>query len=111
MKMPTGFDAYDNAVAISRTMREIVAAIRMHDRDLADQAKRATQSIGLNIAEGRRRCGKDRMHCFRLALGSAGEVRAALDQADAWGYVAPERMKAAHELVDREIAMLWKLTH
>jgi len=105
----TGFDAYDNAVEIARAMRPIVEKIREHDRSLADQTKRATQSIGLNVAEGRRRAGADRAHAFRIALGSAGEVRAAVEQADAWGYVETESARHALELLDRECAMLWRL--
>jgi four helix bundle protein len=102
----TGFDAYDNAVEIARAMRAIVERIRRHDRSLADQTRRATQSIGLNVAEARRRTGGDRQHSFRIALGSAGEVRAAVEQADAWGYVEAENARQALELLDRECAML-----
>ncbi len=105
----TGFDAYDNAVEISRAMREVVKAIKPHDPDLADQAKRATQSIGLNVAEGRRKAGKDRLHAFRVALGSTSEVRGALDQAEAWGYLEADRMETARALVDREERMLARL--
>ena len=105
----TGFDAYDNAVEISRAMRDLVKAIKAHDADLADQAKRATQSIGLNVAEGRRRAGKDRLYAFRVALASTSEVRGALDQAEAWGYLEAERTETARGLVDREERMLSRL--
>ena len=105
----TGFDAYDNAVAISVAMREVVRVIKTHDPDLADQTKRATQSIGLNVAEARKRTGRDRLHQFKVALGSACEARSAMHQAEAWGYLEAERAKTVLELLDREIAMLWRL--
>src|SRR5580704_11836105 len=98
----TGFDAYDNAVEIARAMRPIVDRIREHDRSLADEGKRATQSIGLNVAEAWRRAGRDRAHAFRIALGSAGEARAVVEQADAWGYLDAGSAGHALGLLDRE---------
>jgi four helix bundle protein len=101
---------YDNAVAIAVAMSGVVKVIQQHDPKLADQARRATQSIGLNVSEARKRKGRDRMHSFRVALGSADEVRAALDQGEAWGYLGADEMENVRELLDHEVAMLWKLT-
>src|SRR5579884_933753 len=108
--MTTGFDAYDNAVAIARAMRGLCEAIREHDRSLADQARRATQSIGLDVAEARKRTKGDRTHAFAIALGSANETRAALELAEAWGYVPAPDAAEALALLDREVAMLWRLS-
>ena len=105
----TGFDAYDNAMEISREIRPIVQAIQPHDPKLADEGRRATRSIALNVAEGRKRSGKDRTHAFKIALGSADEVRAVLDQAEVWDYVPVEKMVTVRALLDREVAMLWRL--
>ncbi len=62
-----------------------------------------------NIAEGARREGKDRLRFDRFAHGSANEIRAVLDGADAWGW----SIDAAHAraVLDRELALLWGLTH
>ena len=106
----TGFDAYDVAVEIAREMRAIVVVIRRSDRSLADQTRRATQSIGLNVAEARGRSGADRTHAFKVALGSAQEARGGLDQASAWGYLPAERTTKVRGLLDREVAMLWRLS-
>jgi four helix bundle protein len=46
---------------------------------------------------------------FHTAAGSASEVRSALQVAVAWGYIAQERAKEADALVDRLLAMLFKL--
>ncbi len=107
MTRKTGFDAYDVAIEIARAMRPIVERVRQFDRDLADQAKRASQSIGLNLAEARRRTKGDRTQLFRVALGSAGETQAAIQQAEAWGYVREEETTEVLALLDREQAMLW----
>ncbi len=111
MPKKTGFDAYDVAVEIAGEIRPIVEKVRRFDKDLAEQTRRACQSIGLNVAEGDRRTGGDRTHLFKVALGSTGETLAALHQAEAWGYVREEETTKALELLDREKAMLWKLAH
>jgi four helix bundle protein len=110
-KKKSGFDTYDVAIEIARAMRPIVERVRQFDRDLADQAKRATQSIGLNVAEARKRAKGDRTQLFRVALGSAGETEAAVQQAEAWGYVKEDETTSVLALLDREKAMLWRLTH
>lgn len=49
------------------------------------------------------------MRFYAMAAGSASEIRAALDVAQAWGWsIACE---PARELLDRQRAMLWRLTH
>ena len=46
---------------------------------LRDQAKRAADSVVLNLAEGCCREGKDRDFHFRVAMGSAAECSAVFD--------------------------------
>jgi hypothetical protein len=43
-----------------------------------------------------------------MAHGSAGEIRGALDLAEAWGW--PIESERARELLDRELALLWGLS-
>ena len=71
----------------------------------------AASSIALNISEGERRRGKDRIHLWRVAAGSAAEVRTALRVAEAWGDIARGKSQRPLELLDRVIAMLWRMTH
>ena len=91
------FIAYEIALQAARSLGGCLTAIRKKDRDLERQMRRATQSIVLNLAEGDRRRGQDRVHLFRVAAGSAAEVQAALDLAVAWGYLTrgPGRARAA----------------
>ena len=103
------FHVYGAALGLVTGLRLVLDGLVKSDRALADQLRRAASSVALNIAEGNRRTGKDRAHFFRIAAGSAAEVRAALDVARAWGMVgaAPE----AEAELDRVLAMLWRLTH
>ena len=103
------FVAYTNALELLRTLRPIVTALKAHDADAADQLTRAGTSVLNNIAEGLRREGKDRLRFYRFAHGSANEIRAVLDGADAWGW--PIEATQARAVLDRELGLLWGLTH
>ena len=105
------FDALEVALEINRTVAPLARAIRLHDHKLAEQIRSATQSISSNLAKGRRRVGRDRLHFFRIASGSNNEVRLHLLEAEAWGLVSGESLHGALELLDREAAMTWRLTH
>jgi four helix bundle protein len=94
-----------------RQLTSVVPAVARADRALGDQLRRAATSVPLNIAEGNSRAGGDRAHHFRVAAGSAREVRAALGVATAWGYVDAQQVTGALEELDRVLAMLWRLTH
>jgi four helix bundle protein len=78
--------AYDVALDLIRALRPVVAQLRRHSLEAADHVERAASSIVLNIAEGDRRRGRDPRRFFDMAHGSAGEIRGALDLADAWGW-------------------------
>lgn len=103
------FQAYEVALEMVARLRTAVEALARRDKNLADQVRRASSSVVLNIAEGARRSGKDRLHFYRIAAGSGAEVRAAMEVAQAWGYLGsnPE----VETLLDRVLAMLWRLTH
>ena len=104
------FQCLDVSLALVRSLRRPVERIQSHDRSLADQLRRAATSISLNLAEGRRRTGKDRRHLWRVAAGSADETRSCLLVADAWGYVDAKDLSESLELADRVVAMCWRLT-
>ena len=100
--------AYTVALDLIRALRPVVQQLRKYSPDAADQVERAASSIVYNIAEGDRRNGRDPRRFFAMAHGSAGEIRGALDVADAWGWqVNADR---ARELLDRELRLLWGLT-
>jgi four helix bundle protein len=107
----TRFDAYDVALEIVRAVSALLPRIRAKDAGLAKQIREATTSIPLNVKEGWRRLGKDRTYHYSVAAGSADEVSAALDTAVAWGYVTEAATRETQVLLDRDLAMLYRLTH
>ncbi len=69
------------ALEIIGSVRGVLETLRRQDGALADQARRAASGIALNVEEGNRREARDRRHMFRIAAGSAAELRSALQQA------------------------------
>ena len=102
-------EAYVVSKQLIETLAPIVPVIARHDRDLAAQLTRAASSVLLNIGEGERRAGGDRRRFFQIASGSASEVRAVLDAAQAWGWVLDDKEARSH--LDRVLALLWGLVH
>jgi four helix bundle protein len=101
---------YEVSLEIIRALRGIVERLARKDPALVKQIRDAANSIPLNLREGRRRVGKDRLHLWRIAAGSADEIRGALDAAAAWGDIDAEAANVVFPLLDRELAMLWKMT-
>jgi len=101
--------AYEVSVQLVGSLREIVPLVERSDRDLADQMRRAASSVVLNIAEGQRSAKGNKHKHYAIAHGSANEVKAALDVAVAWGWLADA--SAPRAILDRLLALLWRLTH
>ncbi len=108
--MNSRLEAYDVALQLIRALRGPVAALARANPDLARQLVRAGRSITLNLSEGNQRVGKDRLHLFRIALGSTAEVVASLETGEAWGHVGAAETAPALELADRVRAMLFRLS-
>src|SRR3989442_14753747 len=68
---------------------------------LADQWRRATYSVALNIAEGASRRGvKDFRRHLDIARASLHEVEAILDLVQAQGYIRPEDLAPVQAIRD-----------
>ncbi len=52
----------------------VVTRVTAPLKPIADQVIRSASSVPANLAEGAGRSGRDRMHHFRVAYGSAKEV-------------------------------------
>lgn len=101
--------AYTNGLELIRALKPVVEKLRRHSSDIVNQIERAGTSLVLNLGEGSRRAGRDPRRFYVMAQGSAAEIRAALDTAEAWGWdVDTSRVRP---LLDRELALLWGLTH
>ena len=79
---------------------------RSRQLDLSRQIRRAASSVTLNIAEGAGRTGKDRLYHYRVARGSAQEVRSGLKLAVAWQHIHQGKIDASLDRLDTIIAML-----
>ncbi len=105
------FIAYQIALQAARSLGGCLTAIRKRDRDLERQMRRATQSFVLtNFRCTIFGCTVFGFTIFRVAAGSAAEVMAALELAVAWGYLTEGQAVPAKELLDRLLAVCWRLT-
>jgi four helix bundle protein len=107
----TGFEAHDLARDAAILVVELVRRTPQSARSLTDQTVRAVTSVPLNLAEGAGRRGRDRLHHWRIAYGSAREARTALELLVASGSVDAEAAATADALLDRVAAMAWRLVH
>jgi len=77
---------YPVVLEVIVTLRPVMAVIDRKDRDLGRQLRRCSQSAGLNLAEGMYSRGRNRAAKYHVALGSAREMLACLELAEAFGY-------------------------
>ena len=99
---------YIVSIQLCRDVRVIGEQVARHDRNLLDQLRRAVASVPLNLAESDGVSGGNRRQRRLTALGSAREIGACLDVAEALGYAtvdAPVRNR-----LDHVIGVLVKLT-
>jgi len=107
--MQTKMNIYDRARTAVQELAPLLHMIREHDRSLADQLKRAAQSVVLNIAEARGNDAGNARARFSTACGSAKEVRAALNVASDWGYIESHMATHLDEKLDEVCAITWCL--
>jgi len=94
-------------IELVRRTRSVVVAIGKHDKDLERQPRRAMTSVALNGREGEKQGrGKGRQR-FEDAMGSADEVKAGLEVAEALGYVGQDA--AVIDAWERVARVFWKL--
>jgi len=105
------FQALDLSIDLIRSLRSPVEVLRSRDPALHKQIRAAASSVALNLGEGNRRVGADRLHHFRIAAGSAEEVRTALRVAEAWGDLEMVAITGPLQLLDRLLGILWRLVH
>ena len=97
------------SVQLIETLRPLIGRIKARDRSLADQLTRAASSVCLNIAEAQHSDPGNRRARLFSAAGSASESLMAVRVAVAWGYFGPNDGRSAIALLDRILAILWKM--
>ena len=105
------FDALRVALELIRALRPVIAKVRRSSRKEADQLQDAANSIARNLGEGSGRLGRDRRYSWSVAGGSAREVNSSLLICVAAGWIDDADLVDVAPLVDRELAMTWRLTH
>ena len=104
-------NVYERARQIVGELGPVLRVIRAHDKSLADQLRRAAQSVVLNIAEARGNDPGNARARFATACGSAKEVRAALHVATDWGYLDTGTAVHLEHRLDIVCAITWCLSH
>lgn len=97
------------SIQLIETLRPLVGRIKGRDKSLADQLTRAASSVALNIGESQHSDAGNRRARLFTAAGSANESLMAVRVAVAWGYVSEGEGKATVALLDRILAILWRM--
>ena len=105
------FDALEMSLQFLERLVPVETRIRQRSSSLAKQLANASESITLNLGEGRLRRDGDKRRHFEMAAGSASEVTVALRIAVAKRYVLAADVAEVEALLDRVRAMLYRLTH
>ena len=90
--------AYQHALRVAALSRPLIKRLPASESDLADQWRRASNSIALNLAEGVTRKGSKEFRRFvDIARGSLHEIEAILDLVQYIGLFQAAELK---ELID-----------
>ena len=107
----TGLIAHRKALAAAGAAIRLVMRLPGPLKPVADQVVRAASSVPANLAEGHGRCGRDRVHFWRIAYASAKEVDSHLRLLAATGAVNPIAAENVLSNLDEVRAMTWRLMH
>ena len=102
---------YGRAIEAAGEAISLVRQVPAPLKNLADQVIRSASSVPANIAEGHGRTGRDRLHHWRIADGSAKEVDGHLRLLIHAGAIDSTRAGAWQQLFDEVRAMTWRLLH
>ncbi len=107
----TGLIAHAKALEAAGTAISLVLRVPAPLKSLADQVIRSASSVPANLSEGHGRSGRDRMHHWRIAYGSAKEVDTHLQLLVNAGAIDSVRADSALRLFDEARALTWRLLH
>ena len=78
---------YPVYLQLIRDLKPVVAQIRLHDRNLANQIDDASNSGVLNLAEGSGARAGRRRNAYNISLSETRETLAGLELAEAHGFI------------------------
>ena len=102
--------AYTKSIEMIQLIKPVIDAIKKHDKSLADQIKRCSSSVVLNIAEGSVSQGGNQKSRYYNAFGSTKETRAAIKIALVWQYIDYKSYNKLENILDKISALLYGLT-
>jgi four helix bundle protein len=105
------FQALQIALELITALRPVIDKVARHSKKEAEQMQDAANSIARNLAEGRRRRGRDRRYHWDVAAGSADEVMTSMRISLANGWLEQDDVTDAMALDDRILAITWRLCH
>lgn len=101
----------DQLVEMVRVVHGLAGKVAQHDRDMAQQMKRACTSAALNASEGLYAKAGKRRSRLEDAVNSARETHMALRLAGACEHLQPAEVAAAAREVESVIRVLWVLAN
>jgi four helix bundle protein len=101
---------YDVVLTMAGDAAGIAERIERRDSDLARQMRRAMHSVALNVAEGMGNVSGHKRQRYQTALGSAREVLACVQVAQAMRYIGGVNATVLDRM-DRVIATLGRLVY
>jgi len=110
-QLETGFEALDKATTAAGLAISLAMRVPAPLKPIADQIIRSASSVPANLAEGAGRTGRDRLHHWRIAYGSAKEVDVHLRLLLGAGAIDSTRAESSLDLFDDVRAMTWRLLH
>jgi len=105
----TRFNALEKATTAAGIAISLVLRVPAPLKPIADQVIRSASSVPANLAEGAGRIGRDRIHHWRIAYGSAKEVDTHLRLLLGAGTIDDAQASTALHLFDDVRAMTWRL--
>ena len=107
----TGLIAHRKALEAAGIAISLVMRVPAPLKCLADQVIRSASSVPANLSEGHGRFGRDRMHHWRIAYGSAKEVDTHLRLLTEAGAIDISQATTAIRLFDEVRAITWRLVY
>ena len=109
VRRETGLDVQRVAVEVAAEVCRLVAGVPPMLKSQQEQAVKAVARIPLAIAGGQGRTGRDALHLYRIAYGTAKESTVVVEVLAALQAVDHTAAQAALLKLDRVQAMLWRL--
>ena len=107
----TGLIAHSKALEAAGIAISLVMRVPAPLKSIADQVIRSASAVPANLSEGHGRSGRDRLHHWRIAYGSAKEVDTHLRLLAHARAIDQRRAESALNLFDDVRALTWRLLH